>query len=91
MLTASRLRKLLSFEKSTGFFFWRVRTSNRIRVGSVAGCVNEEGYRVIQVGGVKHYASRLAVLHSTGRWPMDEVRHANGIRNDDSWNNIRAA
>jgi hypothetical protein len=91
MLTASRLRKLLSFEKSTGLFFWRVRTSNRIRVGDVAGSQRFDGFRKIVIDGISYVAQRLAVLHVTGDWPANNVIFRNGNREDNRWINIRAA
>ena len=91
MLTASRLRKTLSYSKSTGLFRWRVRNSNRIRVGQIAGGIDDQGYRVIQLAGVKHYAQRLAVLYSTGRCPAGEVTFRNGRRGDTRWQNLRVA
>jgi hypothetical protein len=42
-LTASRLRKLLSYDKTTGLFRWLVRTSNRIRIGGIAGSRHRDG------------------------------------------------
>jgi hypothetical protein len=91
MLTASKLRRLLSYNKTTGLFRWRVRTSNRIRVGSVAGCERRDGFRKIAIEGKSYLANRLAVLHTTGRMPANNVTRRNGNRSDDRWRNLRVA
>jgi hypothetical protein len=90
MLTASTLRKLLSYSKSTGLFRWRVRTSNRIRVGSMAGTVDANDYTVIKIAGKRYYAARLATLAMTGERPANNVTYRNGQRSDNQWINIRA-
>jgi HNH endonuclease len=91
MLTASRLRDVLAFEKSTGLFRWRERTSNRINVGDVAGSRRSDGFRKIVVDGRSYLSNRLAFLAVTGRWPERAVTHRNGIRSDTRWRNIRGA
>jgi hypothetical protein len=90
-LTASRLRKLLSCDKATGIFRWLVRTSNRVRVGGVAGSKRADGYRKIAIDGVSYVAQRLAVLHITGEWPAKSVPRRNLDRADNRWVNIRGA
>jgi hypothetical protein len=90
-LTAERLRKLLSYEPATGIFRWLVRTSNRVRVGSVAGSKRADGYRKIAIDGISYVAQRLAVLHVTGEWPANSVPRRNLDREDNRWQNICAA
>jgi hypothetical protein len=91
MITAERLRDVLAYEKSTGVFRWRVRTSNRINIGDVAGSKHRDGFRKIAVDGVSYLGQRLAVLHVTGSWPEQNVTRRNLDRSDNSWRNIRAA
>lgn len=91
-LTAERLRQVLNYEPETGAFTWLVRTSNRAKVGAVAGAVGKRhGYRLIGVDGTLYRANRLAWLYMTGGWPPEHVDHANGRRDDDRWENLRAA
>jgi hypothetical protein len=91
MITAERLRNLLSYDRKTGLFRWLVRTSNRISVGDVAGGKHVGGYRKISIDGVSYLAHVLAVLTVTGRFPARPVRHRNGNRADDRWRNLRVA
>jgi hypothetical protein len=91
MITAERLRKLLSYNKATGIFRWLVRTSNRVRVGSEAGSARSDGFRKIAIDGKSYLSNRLAVLHTTGRWPASNVIQKNGNRSDTRWRNLRVA
>jgi hypothetical protein len=88
MLTASRLRRLISYDGASGIMRWRVRLSNRVRVGDLAGSVNEIGYRIIQIARQKFGAHRIAVLHVTGRWPTKNVFFKNGDKSDCRWKNL---
>ena len=91
MLTASRLRKLLAYNRTTGLFRWKVRLSNRTRVGAIAGCDDGKGYIRIQIGRKLYAASRLAVLHTTGRMPASDVAFRNGNTLDTRYRNLRVA
>ena len=88
-LTAERLRHVLHYDRATGFFVWRVRTSNRIKVGSVAGAPHNAGYVQIYIDGENHLAHRLAWLYVHGTWPENQIDHRNGIRSDNRFDNLR--
>lgn len=89
-ITAQRLRYLLHYDPDTGVFRWRVSTSNRSPVGSVAG-VMTRGYCVIGVDTVRYRASNLAWLYMTGNWPEKGIDHKNQDSTDDRWANLREA
>jgi hypothetical protein len=90
-LTAERLRETLHYDPETGVFTQVKRTSHRVKVGDVAGCVSDNrGYRKITVFSKKYYAHRLAWLYMTGEWAK-EIDHANLNKGDNRWSNLRAA
>ena len=89
MITQTRLLELLRYAPDTGIFTWRVRTSNRVNVGDVAGTVRKDGYVVLRIDKALMLAHRLAFLHMTGKWPEAEVDHINGVRSDNRWCNLR--
>lgn len=92
MLTAGRLRQVVDYDPLTGCFTWRKRTSNRIRIGDVAGHVRKsDGRRLIGIDGELVFAARLAVLFMTGAMPSDQVDHRNCRPDDDRWANLRVA
>jgi hypothetical protein len=91
MITASRLRRLLSYSKSTGLLRWRESLSPRVRVGSVAGSVSEIGLRIVQIAGRKYLGHRIAVLHVSGKWPAHNIKFKNGDKSDTRWRNLKFA
>jgi hypothetical protein len=48
MLTAKRLRKVLSYAPTTGIFRWKVSAGSRAPVGAIAGARNGRGYHQIR-------------------------------------------
>src|SRR5262249_23638360 len=91
MLTASRLRKTLSYAPTTGIFRWKISTSTRAPVGTIAGAQNGRGYRQIRIDRQPYSASRLAWLYMTGKWPNSEISYINGKPSHTRWANLREA
>ena len=91
VLTAERLREVLDYCHDTGVFTWKIRTSNRVKVGDVSGSVDIKGYIVIGVDGFLHKAHRLAWLHVNGSWPTEQIDHVNGSKSDNRISNLRIA
>ena len=91
MLTADRLRRVLSYAPATGIFRWKVSASTRAPVGTIAGAKNGRGYRQIRIDGRPYSASRLAWLYKTGKWPNSELSYINGKPSDTRWANLREA
>lgn len=90
-LTAALARKTFLYERTTGILRYRIRANSRRAAGDIAGVVSKRGRRVISFYGKKYYASRIACLIVTGRWPSHEVDHENRDKLDDRWNNLRAS
>ena len=87
--TAEYLRSVLHYDPESGIFTWKVRTSNRVKVGSVAGSQSGKGYLDISVCSRTHRAHRLAWLYVHGVWPEDQIDHINRIRTDNRISNLR--
>ena len=90
MITQTELKELLFYDPQTGDFTWLVRTCNRIKVGDVAGWL-DDGYVRIKVCGIKYRANRLAWLYMTSEWPKVEIDHYDTIRSNNRWENLREA
>jgi len=89
MLTQALLKKLLEYDPETGVFTWKVATSNRVKVGDVAGCKNPDGYIVIRIDRKHYQAHRLSWLFVNGYFPEYQIDHINGVRDDNRLCNLR--
>lgn len=90
-VSVGRLRQLFDYNAETGVFLWKVATSSKSPVGSVAGVVNGAGYRVLSVDGKKYLAHRLAWLYVHGVWPKGDIDHINRDKLDNRLINLREA
>lgn len=88
-LTHERLLSVMDFDPTTGVFRWRIRASNRIKIGDRAGVVSDKGHRFITVDGEKFQATRLTIFYVRGEWPMNDVKALNGNPDDCSIVNLQ--
>ena len=87
-LDAETLRRLVSYDPTTGEFLWLEPEQPRYK-GSVAGSLNRiTGYVTIHILGKARYAHRLAILYVSGRWPAS-VDHVNRNKADNRLSNLR--
>jgi len=89
MITADKLRALLQYDIKTGVFTWSVSLNRKIKIGIIAGTKSGNGYSCIKISGKVYKAHRLAWLYVYGHWPLHEIDHINGIRDDNRICNLR--
>lgn len=89
MLTQEQLMANLSYNADTGVFTRRIRTSNRINIGDIAGSKDAKGYLCIRVDGKTYKSHRLAWLYVHGSSPSGEIDHINGVKHDNRISNLR--
>lgn len=91
-ITRDRLKTLLHYAPETGLFTWR-KTRKKCRVGDAAGTTTKTGYVTIGVEGKIYLAHHLACLYMYGELPARGViiRHKNGKRADNRWENLHLA
>lgn len=87
-LTAQRLREMLSYDSETGVFRWKIRPTNRIHVGDLAGGFTDRGYWLIKVDRRGYRAHQLAWLYTHGAWPTHEIDHINDVKADNRLVNL---
>lgn len=92
----SAIVKRLAYDPLSGKFTWlrcpgACDEWNAEYAGRVAGQIGEHGYEVIVINGVAYLAHHLAWVVMTGEWPTSIVDHANRVRNDNRWCNLRCA
>jgi hypothetical protein len=66
---------------------WNARHASR-HAGRVSPTT---GYVEISIDGRRYGAHRLAFVLMTGEWPLGYVDHANRVRTDNRWSNLRSA
>lgn len=92
MIDLEELKRLLSYDPETGKWTWKVYRSRLAREGDTAGTPHhKDRYIRLHVNGRMHTAHRLAWFYMTGGWPLGEIDHINGDREDNRWNNLREA
>ncbi len=92
MLTQAQLKEYLHYDPETGVFTWLKTTSNRVKVGNIAGH-NENGYCNISLLNKSYKAHKLAWLYMTGILlpSTTDIDHRNNNRFDNRWCNLRKA
>jgi hypothetical protein len=81
---------VLSYDPATGFFRWKKRLSNRVKVGDAAGTQCGE-YMYIKINGANHQSHRLAWLIVNGAGPEALIDHKDGNGLNNRISNLREA
>jgi hypothetical protein len=90
MVTVERLREILDYDSETGIFRYKQSTSDRMRVGDVAGW-KARGYVKINISYETYRAHHLAWMFVHGEFPADEIDHIDGDRSNNAISNLRLA
>ena len=91
MITQSRLKEVLSYDKDTGIFIWIKPTSRRVTKNSKAGVINASKYVAISIDKKRYAAHRLAWLYVYGKFPDNNIDHIDGNPSNNSIVNLREA
>lgn len=87
--TPERLKEVLRYDRKHGHLYWRVATSNRVKVGDKAGSIQKNGYIKVYVDGKNLWAHRVCWAIATGVWPLEDIDHENRIHYDNRFRNLR--
>jgi hypothetical protein len=88
MIEQSYLKELLHYDPDTGVFKWLVKRKG-IRDYDNAGSINNYGYLIIVIDGVKYKGHRLAWLFMHGECP-EEIDHIDRNKSNNVFSNLRA-
>lgn len=85
--------QLLAYDPETGEVRWATDSGrcNRIKAGTKAGYVRQDGYIEIRVNRRPVMAHRVAWFLHYGELPECQLDHVNRVRNDNRICNLRAA
>lgn len=90
MLTQKRLKELLSYNRKTGKFTWKVKHGSCMPGDQVVdNSIHNRGYIVISIDGKRYPANRLAWLYCYGEMPKSNIGHINHDRSDNRMINLR--
>lgn len=79
------------FDYKEGYLYWKVSTTNSIKVGDVAGkSVNDSGYNIVGIAGKTYRLHRIIFLYHNGYLPKI-VDHIDGNRSNNKIENLRSA
>ncbi len=89
MINQKRLKEVLNYDSDTGFFTWKLKLSNRIKIGSRAGSARPLGYREIGIDNNNYLEHRLVWLFVHGNFPPFELDHRDGNPSNNIVSNLR--
>lgn len=91
MITREYLHSILDYSVVTGEFWWKVRKAFGVSIGPAGTYSRARGrvYVRIKIDGKNYLAHVLAHVYVTGRWPLDEIDHANNDGVHNGWHNLR--
>ena len=90
MLTTETLRRMISYDPETGIIR-RIRATAVTTAGAIAGYIDVNGYRCLDIAGRPYKAHRIAWFYVTGVWPNEYIDHINGVKSDNRFVNLRLA
>lgn len=88
-LTQERLKEILHYNSDTGVFTRLVSSTNRVKVGDMAGSLKKDGYLTITIKTDAYLAHRLAWLYIYGYFPEYGIDHINRNPSDNRIINLR--
>jgi len=91
VLTADRLREVLTYAPEDGNFYWLKPPGNKMKPGDLAGSRSSSGYTQIRLDSGVYLAHRLIYLYTYGLWPRLPIDHRDGDKRNNKWNNLRLA
>lgn len=98
-ITLAEAQEHFTYDPDTGVLNWKSRAGsgrevarwNERYAGKEAGCINKQGYRRVQVLGLRVQVHLIAWLFSHGVWPDHEVDHIDRCKTHNWAGNLREA
>lgn len=88
-MTQEYLKSLVIYCPLTGNVIWRVYRNGAAIKYSKCGTLTDDGYYQTTIDGKKYQLHNLIWLYMTGNLPSKQIDHIDGVRNNNSWSNLR--
>lgn len=73
-----------------GAIYWKIRTSNRVKIGSEVKTVGGNGYKIVGIYGVKHLVHRIIWEMHNGKIPDGmQIGHIDHNKTNNKIDNLR--
>lgn len=89
-INISELRETLWYDEVTGKIYWLI-SRGKARIGSEAGCLDGQGYRIIAINRRIYQAHQIAWALAYGEWALADIDHKNLCKSDNRLCNLRIA
>lgn len=89
MITQEVLKDISQYDEHSGLFTWKIKPTNSVNIGDIAGTIDSDGYILIGFDNVSYKAHRLVFLWVWGNIP-EYVDHIDGVRSNNRWCNLRS-
>lgn len=88
IVTFVKLHELFYYNNRDGNLIWK-KSNRGTKKGKIAGCIDNNGYRVIRINNKNYYAHRLIWLYTHGYFPENIIDHIDQIPSNNKLNNLR--
>ena len=79
------------FDYRDGQLYWKERIHSSIDLSKPAGCIDNQGYRLIKIEGKLYQAHRLVWKYHYGKDPKEFIDHIDGNKSNNNIKNLREA
>lgn len=87
MVNQILIKSLFDYCPISGSLLWK-SPKGKVKKGTIAGYL-EQGYRRVEIDNKKILVHKLIWLYIYGTWPINQIDHINGIRDDNRIENLR--
>ena len=88
MISKERAQQLFNYNRLSGEIKWKVNFNPRAKKGSVAGYIDQKGYRQITILGKKYAAQKIAWIFINGRY-KGQIENIDGNILNNAIQNLR--